>query len=296
VAIILIVTNIHVAFCRSIPLANASCELRASWGNQYNRKFNGLTIREEEGTGTAFVAVLDLDESLYEEDDQGSPITDLQVVGTVDIFGGDSLNSAHAHAQVEVGSFTNTYPYDTQGITMGTLRYEFSIWPRSPPPSPIPGGRVPLSVFAAGEVSPTTRDGGYAMCTIILQSGVDGRSYKAETDGVPVFAELFTLWVDSSGSPATCTLQASATVNVKKKTMGGGTAQATVDPSFAFDQASFDEVMGPNTFSLADYFDIEVSGGIDPVGATTPPQEIPEEIVLLAPLCIGIGLLARKGR
>lgn len=53
---------------------------------------------------------------------------------------------------------------------------------------------------------------------------------------------------------------------------GSGTCDASADPFIGFDQADFDALMGVNTFKLSDYFQIEVSPGLEP----STPGGVPE--------------------
>jgi hypothetical protein len=52
-------------------------------------------------------------------------------------------------------------------------------------------------------------------------------------------------------------------------------AQFAVDPVFKFDQASFDALMGDDTFPLKDFFAISFSEGIDQIGNTDPIVNTP---------------------
>jgi hypothetical protein len=64
--------------------------------------------------------------------------------------------------------------------------------------------------------------------------------------------------------------------------------QAVADPTFTFDQATFDAEMGSNTFPLADYYSFEFSPNL----TATPPPSVPEPSSLLL---LGTGLLALIG-
>lgn len=62
-------------------------------------------------------------------------------------------------------------------------------------------------------------------------------------------------------------------------------SSAYVDPQFAFDQPAFDALMGPNTFTLADYYEFDFSPNI-------PIQVVPEPCTMLL---LGSGLIGLAG-
>ena len=170
-----------------------------------------------------------------------------------------------------------------------TLTYQSDIVLTSPPPF-FPG-RWPLLLSSK-----------YSM-TDFGTSGVTASVwlYVEQSDGDIFFQDRKRLGVDpAEGSyilqgmaadtePLTIILEATCTSSAPGD--GSSSCQALIDPLIEFDQATFDDIYGDNSFVLEDYLAIELSPNLSP-----PPVPVPAAAWLFGSGLIGLIGAARRKR
>ena len=214
-------------------------------------------------TGSNFTASLALDAAYFlKYPDAVDPAYDMEFTGNLVASGGSNSTSAHLDGVVNIlGSFTSQSQTGT-AIVEGTLYYSYGV-------TGPPGTLIPLTVSVQGEASGEAGHSG-SRCSILVYDYYD--VYSADTDsGSPGFNITWTVWIEPD-TAYTIRMYGRASAGIYSsynETESYG-AQFAVDPVIKFDQASFDALMGEDTFPLKDYFVISFSEGVDPIGNTDP--------------------------
>jgi hypothetical protein len=186
---------------------------------------------------------------------------------SLDVSGGDAFSG------VGLASVTTQLQYYVTVVPLGELATH--------------GLRIPLDYFDAGSI------GGVASSTILIRGDAKTRLHAFEgslvidgsdssinhevensvTGGLLTgsYGGSHSVLFDFSEGDTVAEVDLRASCVFSSQAVGFGTAncQASADPFFGFDQAAFDAEMGANTFTLSDFFQIEVSPGLAP-GAGVP--------------------------
>ena len=209
----------------------------------------------------------------------------LYFVGEALVSGGSRDRAANIDVQVTTRSETDSNLSNAHTGLGANVAYTVWLGPRAlPPPQTVIVFPFKVQAYGAAMVDvPVTGKGGTgAYCSLsIYDEGETSKYWSAmASSGTPTFAEFKvneTRWIkplalglESERFYFGVEMDAWATSDIAARTQGSWGAHAWVDPVLSFDQEAFDAMMGENTFRLADYFTVEFSTGVDPVGNTDP--------------------------
>jgi hypothetical protein len=272
----LIITIIFFFTITLVEESQAQLTLPAMYGNltvnatvfNNNTPVEGYPQTEQfTGTGSSFTASLALDAAYFlQYSDAESPAYDMEFTGNLVASGGSMSTSAHLNGVVNMLGRPSSQSQTGAASVEGYLYYYYGV---AGSPQLPPGTLIPLTVSVQGEASGDAGGGG-GRCSILAYDYYDVHS--ADTDsGSPGFSTTWTLWIepDIAYQIRMYGRVAAGIYSSYNETESYG-AQFSVDPVFKFDQASFDALMGDDTFPLKDYLAISFSEGIDSIGNTNP--------------------------
>jgi hypothetical protein len=193
--------------------------------------------------------------------------SDPKVSATLDMSGGDS-NAGAGIAEVDT-----QFEYYVTVLPLGSLGTSGLLIPLTfTDAGAIHGGGSNAEII--GEASTTlapfmgdiTVDGGPSS----VNDGLDDTSEGSVLD--ESYSHTHHLIFDFSEGDTVARVSLAATCSAGAVAIGGMSADcsAFADPAFAFDQAAFDAMMGPHTFSLSDAFQIALSPGLAATGGGIP--------------------------
>lgn len=230
-------------------------------------------------------------------DSDGNPIQGGVSTARTDVVRGRPAAFARAHS--------NNGTIDKSTSAYSTMAYVFTIEPRSTEALDL--DQVPVSITVALEAYGSTN--GYALAEVLFGrgdfrfsrvspgfrlSGFDKEVLAFYSEEVPLLSnETHTL--PPTAFPADIEFYKEyafiLTARARANSLGGGevVAYAFADPLIEFDQQRFDEMMGDQSFSLAENFIIKYSPGLEDYQLPEPSS------VILAHLCF-VGLLIQRVR
>jgi hypothetical protein len=218
------------------------------------------------------------------------------------------------NADAEVCASTDNYR-EASTLGIADVFYHARLTTKATPPNPgggvfEPSGGIPVRFSASGEASANSAPDGFfvnlyaAAWADVSVEGFPAARFRLTLRGpgsasfddsvtllltpdqlypVSVVASVSAVIIESQGNPSSHSIEDPLWLP------SHAGAQAAVDPFFQLDQGAFNAMMGEQTFSLADYYSIELS----------PNLAIPEPstfaLLIAVGVCAGWWRLARQG-
>jgi hypothetical protein len=220
--------------------------------------------------------------------------------GTATISGasGSTGPMATAHLDSSGGDTIDGNKITGQGAHSVTakLSYYVTVVPLSATPVPAPD--IPLTFTDSGSLSGessaglsvdgTAHTAIFAFAGHLLMGGLNSSVFDQIDDNAEggsiskSYSNSYTLFFDLSEGDTIAEVDLSTECELQAQSAGftSGSCTASADPFIGFDQTAFNTMMGANSFTLGDFFEILVSPGLEASAATGIPE--PESLTLFA--------------
>lgn len=261
VAVVVCILTLPTAVEGKMVLQNATSHLWVSAGG----------VQDETVSGPA---TLDGDEQWFWGDYYG---TGQVVAESMTAFGAKPLAYAAASASTTAGTSGSSFPVAAEART--TLNYEVGLVQKFPLPSVLPNGVVAIETEVNGFRSDTS---GYASVNV----WIDNMPFPLSANGTALHGKWNLYFAPNTIHKVKLWARAYALSS------SGYTEdrQAAVDPVFSFNQDWLDSLKGPNTFPLADYFELRYSPNLN-IG----PVPEPSALVIWSLIALwGVGIGGRR--